>query len=444
MSGTLNRRKVLRGIMGGTAVSVGLPLLDCFLNGNGTALASGAPLPTCFGTWFWGCGLQPGHWVPRVAGPNYEMAPQLEVLAPFKDKINIYSGLAVNLGGRANQAHGSGPAAILKGVSPGPGAPKPPSIDTLISGAIGTKTRFRSLEIAANGIATSSFSNLGGSVTNPAETSPLTLYTRIFGPEFMDPNAAAFKPDPAVMVRRSALSAVTEEREGVMRKLGASDRVRLDEYFTSLRAIEQQLDLQLQKPAPLEACSVPGAPEGRPTNPIIDNVLVNNKLFAGLLAHALACGQTRVVNMVFSPAVSDLRTVGSADIHHIFTHVEAVDPALGYQPNVWWFQARCMEGFLAVLQAFDAVREGDGTLLDRTLLFASTDTGYAKAHSVINIPLFTAGRANGRVKTGIHYSAPGDTVTRVGLTIQQALGLPINSWGLDANHTSNTITEVLA
>ena len=104
-----------------------------------------------------------------------------------------------------------------------------------------------------------------------------------------------------------------------------------------------------------------------------------------------------------------------------------------------------MEGLRdACSAALDSIKEGDGTLLDRTLIMATSDTGYAKLHTLENIPLFTAGGAGGRIKTGIHVAAKGDPATRVGLTVQQALGVPINSWGTDSMQTSKTIAEVLA
>ena len=65
------RRRVLRGMVNGAIVSVGLPYLDCFLDSTGTALAAtGKELPLCFGTWFWGCGLTPGRWEPKTVGAN--------------------------------------------------------------------------------------------------------------------------------------------------------------------------------------------------------------------------------------------------------------------------------------------------------------------------------------------------------------------------------------
>ena len=72
----------------------------------------------------------------------------------------------------------------------------------------------------------------------------MKLYQRIFGPEFKDPNAADFTPDPKTMARRSVLSYVQEERQGIMKQLGSADRARLDEYFTALRQIEHQLTQQ--------------------------------------------------------------------------------------------------------------------------------------------------------------------------------------------------------
>src|SRR6202035_1057528 len=96
----MTRRRVLRGMMGGAAVSVGLPFLDCFLNTNGTALASGAPLPLAFRTFFLGCGLNPGRWEPKTIGANYDMNIETAPLQPFKSRINVVSGMKVFLDGK--------------------------------------------------------------------------------------------------------------------------------------------------------------------------------------------------------------------------------------------------------------------------------------------------------------------------------------------------------
>ncbi len=444
MSASMNatRRNVLRGMMGGAAVSVGLPFLDCFLNTNGTALASGAPLPVAFSTFFWGCGLNPGRWEPKTIGANYDMNIESAALQPFKSRINVLSGFKVFLDGKGARPHFTGEMAILTGDVPRE-QPNYASLDSIVADTIGTRTRFRSLEVTGTGKPTDSLSRRSASVSNPAEISPAALYTRVFGPDFTDPNAADFKPDPRVMVRRSVLSGVTDQREALLKQVGVNDRQRLDEYFTAVRQLEQQLDLQLQKPAPLEACSKSAQPTDAEIGTEIDNVVANHKLFAQILAHAVACDQTHVTNIVFGEATSPLRRPGVAMTHHISTHEEPMDPVLGYQPNATYFMVRIVESLAFYLQTLDSIKEGDGTLLDRTLMLAHSETGFAKVHSLENIPMFIAGGAGGRIKTGMHIQAKGEPVTRVGLTIQQALGVPVDSWGTMSLATSKPISEIL-
>ncbi len=332
----INRRTILRGMMGGGAVGIGMPLLDCFLNTNGTALASGAPMPVRFGTWFWGCGLNPGRWIPEKTGTNYDMPAEIKVLAPFQDRLSVFSGFKALVDGKPAVVHYTGSMSILTGIAPKDmQSVEGPTFDTAVADTIGTTTRFRSLELAATGNPRDSNSRRGSSVINPAEGSPLAFYTRVFGPDFKDPNAADFTPDPAVMVRQSVLSAVSEQRQAILSGLGAADKQRMDQYFTSVRQLEQQLALQLQKPAPLEACAKSDEPNWKETkeNTQIDVVVANHKLMAGLVAHALACDQTRVVNMVFGDATSSLRKAGSTVTHHQLTHEEPIDEKLGYQPN---------------------------------------------------------------------------------------------------------------
>jgi hypothetical protein len=435
-------------MFGGAAVTVGLPFLDCFLDANGAALAStGAALPVCFGTWYYGCGLNPGRWEPKIAGPNYEFGVELQPLSPFRHKLNVYSQMSALLDGKPPSAHNVGPAVILHGNAPATSSytmnPEP-TIDSLIADVIGTRTRFRSLEVSCTGNPASSHSKGAGVAINPSEVSPLALYRRVFGSGFKDPNAASFTPDPAVMARRSVLSAVSDQTKSLMNQLGAADRAHLDQYLTALRELEQQLDLQLQKPAPLAACTPLAEPNDTPVGCEVAEVTNNHRLFAKLLAHALACDQTRVFNVALTDGLSQLRFAGEANTHHLFTHEDAIDEKLGYQPNVVRFIPPILGMFNDLLTAMDGIREGDKTLLDRMLVLNYTDSGYAKNHTTDNIALLTAGSAGGRMKTGIHFAAAkGDPVTRVSLTAQQVMGVSISSFGTESNKTSRTITDVL-
>ena len=233
MSARINRRTVLRGTMGAGAVSVGLPFLDRYLNNNGTALAaSGQQLPVVFGTWFQDLGFNPGRWVPSATGTSFENNVELKVLDPFKKKMNLISGLQYFLDGKPLETHTTGVEIVTTGAI-AYAADASASVDSLIADVIGTRTRFRSLEVALNGNR-GSRSKRANSANNPSEPSPVALYTRIFGPDFKDPNAAEFAPDPVVMARKSVLSYVTEERKKLMGELGASDRIRLDQYFSSM------------------------------------------------------------------------------------------------------------------------------------------------------------------------------------------------------------------
>ena len=443
---TANRRTVLRGVVGGAAVSVGLPYLNIFLNANGTALANtGAPLPTCFGSWFWGCGLTPGMWEPRTVGANYEIPPELRPLSAFRSKMNVFSGMKVFLDGKPPTPHQTGHQGALLGHVPKAGTrPDHPSLDVLVSNKIGTKTRFRSIEVTGGGSPGQSVSRRSGSALNPSEVSPMALYTRLFGPDFKDPNAAEFIPDPRVMVRKSVLSSVSEERKALIKELGVADRERLDEYFTSLRQLEHQLTVELEKPAPMEACARPEAVEESHPGLEIDAVVKNLKLFSGLLAHALACNQTRVFNVSFADATSSVRRGGETATHHILTHEEALDEGMGYQPRAQWFNEIIMGSLADQAAALANIREGDGNLLDRTLLLASSETGFAKVHSLENIPMITIGSGGRLIKTGLHVQAKGDPVTRVGLTLQQVLNVPVSSWGTDSIETSKAFSEIFA
>jgi uncharacterized protein DUF1552 len=444
-----SRRKLLMGMLQGSAVTVALPLLDLFLDGNGEALASGAPIPTRFGTWFWGCGINAARWIPDKVGPDYDLKAELKPIEPYKGKVTVLSGFNCLLGGRPNLPHWSGVMATFAGAAPtkggmGTGSTDYPTLDTLVADAIGTSSRFRSLEVACTGNSSVSYSMRAGSTVNPSEVDPVNLYKRIFGPEFKDPNAAEFKPDPAIMLRQSVLSSVKEDRDTLLRTVGAADRARVDQYFTSLRQIEQQLGMMLEKPAPAEACLVPKEPGKPELGPTWEVAVKNHDLLAQLVVMALACNQTRVFNVALSTAASNLRRSDSAVAFHELTHEEPVDEKVGYQPKSTFFMERSMETFASLVKMMDSVKEGNGTLLDHSLVLATSESNYAKIHSLDSLPIMVAGSAGGKWRSGQHVVGKGDPSSRVGLTIQQVLGMSVDNWGSGAMLTSRPISEVLA
>lgn len=446
------RRALLRGTFGGAAISVGLPFLDCFLNYSGRALAAGAALPVRFGTWFWGLGHTPGHGVVEksASGPGIAFLDEAKALQVHADIINYFGNFNVPLDGRSNYTHFSGWVGSRTGTAPGNGDEVPTTTyDLLIADVIGNRTRFKTIDLSATGRSDDSYSARNTHSRAAAEVSAIAFYQRMFGPEFVDPNSADFTPDPKIMLRKSVLSAVADEAKALNAKVGASDRVQLDQYFTGLRELEGQLALQLEKPAPNEACLVPAKPgdakvEQTVAGATIDAVNASHQALTKLLAMAVACNQTHVFNMVYSASFSALRRAGSTTNHHSLSHEEARDPKLGIQPETSYFTARSMDALAEFIQAFKDIREGDGTLLDNMLIVAGSETSYARVHSIDNIPTMTVGRAGGRIKTGIHVAGNGDPLTRVGLTAMKVMGVPVERWGTKSLQTSKAIGEIVA
>ena len=442
----LNRRTLLRGSCQGAAAVMGLPFLDCFLNSKGRAQASGRPLPTRFNTFFWGCGLTASLWIPKKAGTGWDMTVQLKPLEPFRKKLNVFSGLRVPLDSKPNGQHWSGLAAAITGIAPARGGEfESKTLDQQVAEVIGKGVRFRSVSASASGDPRQSYSSLGGTNHLPSEPTPLSLYTRLFGAGFHDPLKGDWKPDPRVMMQKSVLSAVSEDRHRIMQNLGASDRARMDQYFTSVRQTELQMEAELQRPNIEAKVSIPDAPSGDlAVNDASPNLRVITPLMARLGAIALATDQTRVFNLSVSSPQNAMFVPGDPLGFHQSTHEEPVDPKLGYQPRAHEYNVASMELFAAFLNELDAIQEGDGTLLDHCAVMAFTDQAYARIHSVDGLPILVAGGASGRIKTGHHIAGDNSQVSRVGLTLQKALGVSVDTWGQESLQVKTPYTELLA
>jgi len=440
----LSRRRVLKGMLNGSVVSIALPFLDCFLNESGTALASGAPIPQRFGTWSWGLGMSEAIFVPKKTGANFDLPPEIASLAPVQEHINLYTNFHVFKDAAPNLCHHSGWVILRSGIAPMTSANRPgETIDVTVSRKIGNATRFRSLSATATGDVRNSFSYENGNSVNVPEWSPLRFYQRLFGTDFQDPNASEFTPDPRVMVRKSSLSTVLDETRKLNKELGTEDRARLDQYFTGLRDLERRFDLQLTKPDPREACIVTDKPEDLPSG--LDAYLVakRHRMMTDLMLMAVACDQTRVTNMFYASAFSATTKPGYDKPHHTATHEEAVDEELQCQPNVSWYVRRAMDEWAYYVEAMANFREGDGTLLDNSLIYATTDQSFAKIHGIEGIPMFSAGTAGGRVRTGLHIDGGGSPGCRLGYTAMKLMGVDVPSWGDKSNNTSKEIGEIL-
>ena len=441
----LSRRRFLRGTLEGGVVTVGLPLLDCFLNDSGTALASGGSIPMRFGTWSWGLGMSEAIFVPKKTGPNFDLPEEIAALAPVQEHINLYTNFHVFKDAAPNLCHHSGWVVLRSGIAPMTRENRPgETIDVTVSRKIGNATRFRILSATATGDVRDSFSYENGNSVNAPEWSPLRFYQRLFGGGFQDPNAEEFTPDPRVMVRKSSLSAVLDDTRKLEKQVGVEDRQRLDQYMTGVRDLERRFDLQLQKPEPREACVVLETPQDLPSGLDANLVAKRHRMMTDLMLMAVACDQTRVFNMFYASAFSATIKPGYDKPHHTATHEEAVDEELKCQPNVSWFTRRAMDEWAYYVEALANFREGDGSLLDHSFIYATTDQSFAKIHGIEGIPMFSAGNAGGRVKTGLHIDGAGTPGCRLGYTGMRVMGLDVPSWGDKSNKTANEISEVLA
>lgn len=445
MTRIFNRRSLMRGMLGGAAVCVGIPTLDIFLDGNGKAFAAdGAKLPVRLGTYFWGLGLTPGRWVPPTVGRNYELTPQLMPLKGVEKKVSTFSGFKVELDGRPNLQHWTGQCAIMSGLAASKmNAFDKGTFDVYAAEQIGSGTRFRSLQMTPFGVSKLSYSTPTGTGFNTPETTPLQLYARVFGDGFQDPNNPNWTPDVNIMLKKSVLSAVAEQRKALMAEASVEDRRKLDQYFTALRQTEDQLATQLQRPAKCESCVVPPPPPETKRAGQIDIVNENSKLMAQITAMAVACNQTNVFNVVHTSATSEAYLPGDTSIYHSHTHDEPIDPKVGYQVISDKLATQSFYGYADFVHALEAIKEGDGTLLDNCVVLGYSDTGNAKTHSTENIPMFIAGGAGGRHKPA-HVAGANDPVSRVSLTVQQLLGLPVGEYGVGAMKTGKAVTEVMA
>jgi len=442
----LSRRRVLRGVLNGGVVAVGLPVLDCLLNENGNAYASGAPLPVRFGTWFWGLGGNNKILIPSKTGAGYEIPEQLAPVARVRQHVNLISNLTAFRDGEPNLCHYSGWIIGRSGKAPKSSADRPTeTLDITIANQIGRGTRFRTLTASATGDFRNTVSYENENSPNPPEISPMEFYARLYGADFQDPNSPVFTPNPRTMARRSVLSAVMGEIKTLEKTVGAADRQRLDQYFTGLRHLEKQFDQQLTKPEPIAACHAPPAISNDPKMGVdVEMVKTRHRLLTDLMVMAVACDQTRVFNMSYSNAQANTVKEGYEKPHHTTTHEEPIDAKLGYQPHHAYFASRAIEEWAYFVEAFSKIREGGGTLLDNMLIYANTDHGDARIHSLDHLIAFTAGRAGGRVKTGLHVDTRGGGVTRVGYTALRVMGLDLPNWGVKSNMTSSHLSEIIA
>jgi hypothetical protein len=451
----IRRRTLLRGLLGGSAVSLALPTLDAMLNGNGTAFAQGGgPLPRRLGIFFWGNGVRLKFWTPATS-PTWQLTPSLMPLAPVKDYVSVVSGLDIKIP-RA-RVHHTGTIGILSGA---PVVVQPrgtatyrstfsrPSLDQLVAADLGKTTRFKSLELGVSrrlrkdeGATPQILSHNGPNSGNPPIFEPRDLFSRLFGGDAPPPMGAVGGPSvlqKAIAMRKSVLDVVVKDIERLKLTVGATDKRRLDQHFSNLRAIEKRL----QMPEAAGGCTPGTAPQLFPPTAQGEQLEPVTVAMSELLALALACDQTRVFSMLFTGTIGGtvFLQAGVKRGHHQLTHDEPGD-----QPQIQATTVFTMQMLSTLLQKLKDTPEGAGNLLDSCAILATTDTSEGKTHSIKDYPILVAGRAGGFLKhPGIHHREVGGNTSTVLMTMLRAVGSTATEVGASTGRATTGLSAIEA
>jgi len=447
-----SRRTALRGLLTtGTAVSIGLPLLEIMLNESGTALAqTNTPLPPVFVTWFFGNGTLPGLWKPSAtgAGSAWELSPQLTPLSAFKSDLTVISGLEGKLV-VSGVEHPTGSAAATTAAPIDGVAVRAPSIDQLVADAIAGDAPFRSLEVGVTPATPGgpqdslhTVSHNGPNSRNNPEFDPRAVFSRIFGGFEPAPDEDAEQAAKIARVRRSVLDSVLLDGARLQERLGYTDRQRVEDHLEAIRAIENRLDApdpELSVCAELTAPTI-GPDANSEAPPGVNSVM------AELTTLALACDQTRVATFMFSlPAAHvyyrHLASNMNDDFHDTICHGDAGDPS--NQPRVdtgVLYTMTCLAEFLTNLQN---TAYGAGTLLDQALVYVTSDTAWGKVHDRTEWPVLLAGKAGGRLRGDEHHNFQSENLSRALLTVAQIMDPTVTQIGVDGGFTNAVLPGIV-
>ncbi|MCB9683693.1 MAG: DUF1552 domain-containing protein [Alphaproteobacteria bacterium] len=436
MRAPLSRRTVLRGLFQGSAVAVGLPLLDAMLTSKAWACGG---LPKRFGVFLWGNGTLPDRWTPTGSGSGdaWSLSESLAPLAAVKDAICVVSGTSVKLPNLV--PHGSGLSGLLSGAPLSTDALESftaPTVDQLVADAIGRDTLYKSLQTAASG--TNGFSFSGANARHPAEQDPYAFFQKLFGPTFVEPGSGGIV-DPKLGLRRSVLDAVMADIDALNGVVGAEDRTRLDQHLTGVRELETRLARLQEDPPDLEACHRPGEPlEAYPDEEGRAQTAARNRAMAGVLAMALACDQTRVFSHTLTEPVNNLLFPGAPDGHHNLTHDEP-----GTQPQVHEIILQIVAMYAEFIEALRAIPEGGGTLLESCLVLGCSDVSLGRTHSLDEMPIVLAGGACGAIRMDHHYrSTTLESSSKVVLSCLRAMDVVVGEFGTGEARATDGITEI--
>jgi hypothetical protein len=406
----LSRRTFLRGAAG---VGIGLPLLDAMIP---AAMAQGlSPVPTRYGFVYTPHGYILKQWIPDTVGKNMDLKQILTPLAPFKDQLTILSNLAMRPDNVAGSGHATSNSTYLNGAvaknTRGADVEAGTTIDQLIAREIGQDTPLPSLELAIEdnsnmvGICdgTSSCTYLDtlswSSPTTPLpmQINPRVVFERMFGSGGTPEERAA-----RARTDKSLLDAVLGSAGKLKTSLGGQDRARIDDYLDSLREVERRIG-KLEQTATDTRLNVPDAPTEIPEL-YEDHV----GLMFDLQHLAFQTDTTRVTTFMMSRELNN-RTypqIGVPGQHHAISHHGYKAEQESQHAKINAYHVLLFSRFLEKLRA---TPDGDGSLLDHTLLLYGSGMGDGNVHSKDPISSLLVGGASGKLAGNQHLRMPEHT-----------------------------------
>ena len=426
---TIARRTFLRGAGAGIA----LPLLDAMV----PAFAATTPAVPRLGFIYAGNGIVHANWNPTAEGKSFDLPRNLQPLAPVRDRLNVLTGLAhreADTKGDGTGDHPRSSAAWLTGVHaydrtrPGVEVKLAMTADQIAAGKIGAESPVASLELSVDPpmqgscdsgdcfyVNTVSWRN--ETTPNLAEVHPRIVFERLFG----DGGSSADRLARA-QVTGSILDSVRHEAAWLARSLGKGDHRKLDEYLDSVREIERRI--QAAEARSGDELALPERPTGIP-----DTYEEHTRLMFDLAALAFRADVTRVFSMIVARELSGLSypNIGVPEGHHNVSH-HRDDPTLIEQKTR--IDTYHVQLFAEFAQKLAATPEGDGDLLDASLLVYGSGMGDGNLHRHADLPCLLVGGLGGKIKTGQHVRFPNDTpMTNLLLTVLDKVDVLLDSLG---------------
>lgn len=431
----LNRRTFLRGVGAGLA----LPFLDAMV----PAVAQAAPqkniAPTRIGFVYVPNGIIMPDWTPAAEGKDFDLPEILKPIAAHRDEVIVASGLA-QLNARAlgdgGGDHARASSVFLTGVHPnktaGADIRSGVSVDQIAAQHLGKNSRFPSLELTVEsgklaGSCDSGYScAYSNSISwrtettpNQPEGNPRAVFERLFGGE--EKNLSERDKARRREYRGSILDFVMDDTKALQRKLGPTDRRKLEEYLYGIRLVEKQIAWNEGQAADAGGLEVPEA--------IPKDYAEYARLMFDLQLLAYQTDQTRVATFMMGLEGSGraYREVGVKGGHHQLSHHLGDEAKIADLRTINHYH---MEQFAYFLERMKNTEDGDGSLLDHSLIVYGSGISDGNSHSHSDLPVLIAGRASGNVTPGRHIRYEKNTpMTNLFLNTLEYVGCPTENLG---------------